>query len=699
VTEGGSRGRIKLGELIDAALSPAEPPAHAGFVADLAAVTRSADAVSAVADRFLAEGEAGRRILLEWLARLRVRMPGPLLELVPTLLADPVLTRDLQVRVAARAIRSSRNPKALLNRIVPLLTTGLSPLAALGRLRAVQGRLSRSRALDRLIARRERRLRLTCPRCASRLRLPELARHLYEVHGLLLHNGRARNPDRLLNDLRRRYAAGRDTTILDQAAQIADPVALRAWAARTSPTQSDIAAAAAVAADRGAGLCPHCLSELPPSVERLPPPLVLSRGRLSGEGYLVEVRGPDELRTCTVTTPAGVLRSGLDGRRAVGPRAAAALVAAAVVLAGIVARVYTPAVLALALLAYAAVRLVRSPLPPAGDRAVDRAWTLLADRLADDPTHDRFLTRLCRTSAGRGEVDARVEAVHEVTVRSNDPAVRAAALFLQLDDTGRLGVDRVSGVAGLIASGLRGDEAVAFAEHVAELFLARDPGPPPADRARLGVLVLDSAFAAGITPRGLAELWAGCPRLRTLTAVEPLSRLGLKYVVWMLRDGRPWEVSASVGSVFDLARIAPTLGGRLLAENPDLLLYCRPPAGVDEALGWVLVCARGVIVGGEVVADPDAEIRVEGGRLIGSATLVFGPHQFSLPRRPPAEFVTTLRRLLRLRTDVLLPRLDAALATRPTPAMLIPLARRCRCGADVLVAAGELGRAVRLNPA
>jgi hypothetical protein len=166
----------------------------------------------------------------------------------------------------------------------------------------------------------------------------------------------------------------------------------------------------------------------------------------------------------------------------------------------------------------------------------------------------------------------------------------------------------------------------------------------------------------------------------------------LQYAVWGLRDARPWDAGVPAGTVFELARVAPTLGGRLLAAHPDLLLYHRPPPPVDEALGWALVCASGVVVGGEVITDPDAEVGVEGGRLIGSAHLVVGPHRFALPRRPPAEFVADLRKLLRLRSDVFLPRLDAALTASPAPAALDQLARRCRCGADVLVSAGQVGR-------
>ncbi len=696
MTNGGARGRVKLGELIDATLAQSDAVAHAGFVSDLAAVTRTPDAIAAVAERFLAEGERGCRTFLEWLARLRVRIPAEVIERVPPLLADPTLPDDQRIRVASGALRSSRNQADFLTRLVPALTAGLSPVERLARLRAVQGMLRRSAALDRLIARRERRLRLTCPRCPARLRRHELAKHLFEAHGLLLHEGRARRPDRVARELRKRYAAGRDTTILDQAAQLSDPAALRAWAARTGATPADLLYLLAGAAASGNGLCPRCLTEVAPSVTPVPPPLALGSGRVSGDGFSVEIRGPDALRTWIVATASGATQRGRDGSGGIDPRAAGILAAAAVLTIGIAIPELALASVFLAGVAYCACRLLRSPLHSTTGIAVERAWSELVPRLPQS-IRDRFVTRLCRVSVGHGNAEFRAATLAGLTAPGEDVALRAAARFLQLDDASRLGIDRVAGVAESIAAGLRGEESLAFSEHLTELFLTSDRTPDAPERARLRVLVLDAAFAAGLTPRGLADLWVACPRLRELLAVAPLSRLGLQYVVWTLGEERPWEASCAAGSVFELARVAPRLGGRFLAAHPDLLLYHRTPPDLDEALGWALVCARGVVIGGKVVADPDAEVRVEGGRLVGAATLVFGPHRISLSRRPPAELVTTIRRLLRLRSELFVPKLDAALAKGPTPPILAPLARRCRCGADILVAAGEVGRMLRVG--
>ncbi len=664
MSDAGSRGRVKLGELTDAALADADPVAHAGFVADLALVTSTADAVAAVADRLLADGDRGGRVFLEWVSRVRIRLPESVLGRLPPVLADANIPIDLRVRAAARAIRSSSNSRDALRRIAAAVTSGLSPLAALTRLRAVQARMRRSKALDALIERRERRLRVSCPRCQARLGLAAMARHLYEAHGLILDRSRARRPEKLAKALRKRYAAARDTTLLDEAATLSAPAALRAWAARTRPPGTDLGPLLDVAAARGCGLCPRCLAELTPSIEQLPPPLGLSGGRLSGDGYVVDVRGPDGFRTCSIIGPSGVLRSGLDGRRAVGPRAAGLVASGAAIAVAAALHLSVGVALGVAGVSYIAARLLRGPLPAADRRAIDRAWSDLIPRLPRGPSRDRFVTRLCQASVGEGDPDERAASLTDIGKPPTNPYARAAARYLQTSDAVRLGIDRVGALGRLLSVGIGGDEGVAFAEYVADLFLNHRPAP--ADAARLRVLALEGAFAAGLTPRALADVWAACPRLGDLMGGLPLSRLGLQFGVWAFASDPPWASVGGTGTVFELARVAPTLAGRVMLEHPDLLLFHRPP-GVDDPLDWVLVCARGVVVNRKLLADTDAE-----GRL-GSTT----------------------RRLLKLRSEQLLPLLDVALAPAPSHPSLATLARRCVCGADVFVSTGRVGRVAK----
>lgn len=663
MSEAASRGRVKLGELTDAALADADPVAHAGFVADLALVARTAEAVTAIADRLLADGDRGRLVFLEWLARLRVRLPDAVQARLPAILADALVPDDLRIRAAARTLRSSRTSRHV-SSVVGALVKSLTPLAALARLRAVQVRLRRSRMLDALIERREKRLRLSCPRCQIRLGLADMGRHLFEVHGLILDRGRARRPEKLAKKLRKRYAAARDTTLLDQAATISPPAALRAWAARTRPPADDLIPLLDDAGGRGNGLCPRCLAELPASVAPLSPPLGLAAGRLGGDGFVVEVRGPDGLRTCTIATPSGPLRSGLDGRRAVGPRAVGVVAAGAVLAAGVGLKLPLGLAAVLAGAAYIVARVLRGPLPSVNHRAIDRAWTDLVPRLPPGEVRDRLVTRLCRASLGQGDADGRASVLTGEERSTRAPAVRAAVRFLQTEDAVRLGIDRVGAIGQLLAAGFEGSEGVTFAEYVADLFLSSNP--TPADAARLRVLALDGAFAAGFTPRALADLWAACPRLRDLMGGVPLSRLGIQYGLWEFAPARLWESVPATGTVFDLARIAPTVAGRLLRDHPDLLLYHRPP-GADDPLDWVLVCASGLVVRGKPLVDASADGAV--------------------------------RRLAHIRTEHLLPLLDAALAPVPSQSALATVGRRCGCGAVVFVSPGQVGRVARFRPA
>ena len=179
------------------------------------------------------------------------------------------------------------------------------------------------------------------------------------------------------------------------------------------------------------------------------------------------------------------------------------------------------------------------------------------------------------------------------------------------------------------------------------------------------------------------------------------------------RDVRPWEPVARAGvksaarsrgvaaadSVFELCKTAPNISGRVLADFPDLLLYHRPDAAIEADVGAVLVCARGVSVGGVVVADPDAVIEVvKGGRFGSAFELVFGPHRVKLSRPLSDEFLDRLREWLRFRADVLLPYIDGYLEPAPpdlTRRVLGPYCRKCdSCGTLSAVAVGKIGTRV-----
>ena len=329
---------------------------------------------------------------------------------------------------------------------------------------------------------------------------------------------------------------------------------------------------------------------------------------------------------------------------------------------------------------------------------MDEAWRRLAPGAAERDDATRFLTRLCLASLGRGDPESRAKMLAVVAARAAGRAddsdaelqLLAAAGVLQIEDGARFGRDAVAGIADLAAIGLRGDRSSDFAEFVVGAYLARarDEG----DLARLRVMLVAGVFKAGLVPRDLRDLWAGAPNLRRAMAVEPSHRLGLLFGLWRTRAAKAWESVANATTVFDLARRLPRTAAGVLARYPDLLLYHRPEPAAEVLIGPVLVCARGVAVGDELAADPDAEVRLAG----GGRELVFGRHRIAVARRLPEEFAETVRGWLGFRAEVLLPFLDGYLAPgSPEVArrVLGPFCRKCLArGVVSVVGRGAAGK-------
>jgi hypothetical protein len=264
---------------------------------------------------------------------------------------------------------------------------------------------------------------------------------------------------------------------------------------------------------------------------------------------------------------------------------------------------------------------------------------------------------------------------------------------LQVEDLSRYGRDVVAGIAALAADGFSGVLPADYAEFVVGCYLARprDPG----DLARLRVLLIGAAFDARLVPRDLLDIWAGAPNLARAMALEPAHRLGLLHGLWRTRAAKAWEAVAPADTVFELARTAPPTAARILARFPDLLVFHRPQPTVEELVGPVLVCARGVSVGGYLTADPDAEVRLaeEGHELI------FGRHRLETARQLPADLPVLLTKWLQFRAEVLIPFIDGYLSAGSADVaqrVLGPFCRRCRaCETISAVARGAIGRAVK----
>src|SRR4051812_48869278 len=78
---------LTLGDLVNQALAAGEPAARLRLIGELARTTREPTQMAAAADLLLAAGPDAQRAALEWVARLRGRLPAPLVARVLPLLS------------------------------------------------------------------------------------------------------------------------------------------------------------------------------------------------------------------------------------------------------------------------------------------------------------------------------------------------------------------------------------------------------------------------------------------------------------------------------------------------------------------------------------------------------------------------------------------------------------------------------------
>ncbi len=619
--------------------------------------------------------------LAQLIVRLRSADASDRAALVPQLiplLSDARVPLSVRLATAGRALEAIPDTPQAIQGVIRALTAGLSPARTLDRLRQLQHLTEKSDSLDALVTRREHKVKMSCPRCGVRLPRLEMAKHLWHEHGLTLVRGKTRSRAKAVEAIRREHAASGDPALLDRVVALAGEQAIRAWAAETATAEETIPLCAA-ARERGVGLCPGCFAEVSPAGPELPPPLALACGRLAGDGKVARARGVVRPRSSATLAALGVL--------------------VLFVFLAVAAPVRLPALAILAtaftIVAYVGVYLLSTSRGTPADRAIDAAWRKFARKLADRRDSARFLTRLCLTSVGRGDPFERANALNSIVARSREAPeecqLLAVALALQVDDGGRYGRDRGLAIAELVSAVFRGEQPPEFAEGVLAAYfqVPRDEG----ELARLRILLLEGAFASGLTAHDVLDL---CSVSRNLgKAMQlPTHHLASLYGVWVHRNARPWISVGESRSVFELAREAPTTATRLLTRSPDLLLVCETHPEVLAELGPVLVCASGVLVGEVILTDPAAEVSIE----VDGRELTFGKHRLKFQRAIPFQFASELKAWMRFRAEVLAAypaiylRGDSPLAAP----LLSAFAVRCSaCGTESLPAVGAVGRVLR----
>jgi uncharacterized C2H2 Zn-finger protein len=705
-----------LDEFVRRAITAPDRTGRVAVLKELVRVHTGKRSVADVVAALSAEGKKGKRLALEFLARLRPPIPMVAVVAAGSLLANRKLPTILRVAAAGRILSAVPDTPDAVRPVVGWLTVGLSRPRTLSRLFALQCRVRTCATLDGFVKSAEGKLKFRCPRCPARLPKSEFVRHLWTKHRLEFAQGKARDSQKVLDEA---VTAGAkrdpdDPAPLDRAFAVAavhypdspPSQTLQALAARSGGAGVDPLVSRA--ARDHAGLCPTCLAAVPDPVPALPPPLALGGGRLVGDGYSVTVSDSPTGRKVEVVTPKGT-EPGTPPTNRLSPRLAAVLFASPIALLGVGLRAVLPTgtaspllvvgwLTAIACLVYLAVRFLRNPLPDANDVAVDRAWADVVPGIGRKPPAVRFLARLCRTSLRAGSPEARTKAVWDTVEHAAVLADKgwphqqwlAAARVLQAVDGTKAGRERVSALAGVFEPFLRGLASVGYADAAAETILGADlllPGEPE----RLGVLIAGTAFEVGLTAADLTAVARFAPGFRRLLPDGADDHLRKLHTVWRVRTKKPWAETGPATHAFDLAE---SPGSRkVLADFPDTLLRVTVDDHVDADLGPVLVCTRGLVVGGKAVADAAAAVEVTKSKMSAGYDLAVGPHRFALTRRPPTKFATDLRAWLRFwGTMTKSPGQGDRVNPEKVAGFLAPVVSGCPlCRAQVVVRVGRFG--------
>jgi hypothetical protein len=569
---------------------------------------------------------------------------------------------------------------------------------------------------------------MRCPRCSKKVKSRDMFRHVWQEHHLLLDGDKARKPWELLAQWVREYRRGNHDTPLARCQALGQQLDPRWGVARIecllrdgekTSDQTEIALAGDAAA-AGVSLCPQCYGFVPSPLELEPFAVSLAHGRLSAHGYHVEVSENGLAPRLLVQTPADVQFHGKEPGLVMTERSGWLLLTGPLILAALLLAVGVPdlgiapiwLVLPLFLIAVGVHWFLRSALrkrPNSNVRAIMHAWSTLAPSL-HTPTFSRadsgFLAGLALATVTEGTVDVNKEALQRLLEITQKAAVAGAGVMrhlgalwrLALQERARTGLDLGQMIAGQLQRCFEGALSFAFVEG-----LMADWQPDnwtTGERARLRIMVCERAFEAGFEVADLIEAGQDAPSLGRLVG-NNASALAQLRLLWSLRPRRPWDRFGAALSAFEVAELQDAT--RILAANPDLLLWAKVPAVrsvLDNGLGSpearIAICARGVCFQEEVLTEFPRTIEVvsQTASRQGRHELVIGDRRFPFLANPEP-LAAQLERWLRYYFGEFSPQVtevgrwqspDLAAVWRSRGSVACP-----DCGSTLLPRVGEVG--------
>jgi predicted RNA-binding Zn-ribbon protein involved in translation (DUF1610 family) len=669
----------------------------------------------------------GSRLALEYAARMPEPIPPAIVLFAAQALQDRSNPIPIRLVVAGKLLATLPDTPQAVGPVVRSVTAGLSRSKTLQRMIDLQSRVDKCNTLDRMVEANEKVVKLRCPKCPAKLTRTAFIRHLWHKHRLKFDRGLAVDPRAEVEQSVSTAATSDDPNAIDRAFELSPHYypqstlvqVLQAIASRQMmagfPVPNTLTRSAA---DQSAGLCPTCLNPVPDPILPVPPSLAVGGGRLSGDGYAVEVTDTPTGRAITVITPKEERAETPAGSSRFDPRRFGVLMAVPVLTLGIIfvtlmpSRWVHPFIVALGVtilgwLLYLAGRFTRKELPTPDDVAVDIAWQSIVPELGKSKASARWLTRLCRASVDRGSALDRVKEMYDLTENAAVWADKggvylplfAAVRVLDVCDGAAMGKDKANKLLSVFEPFFLGELPAGYAEAAAEI-ICTDRVLSDGDAKRFAVLLTAAAFEATYTPLDLLRVLRFLPHLRILFGTPTADLLKMQYAVWRGRHSEPWAEVGRATTVFELAKSSPGVCRKMLAAHPDLLLRIDLPDSAARELGEVVLTARGLVVAGKLLTDPDGETELTRSPRGSGWMLALGAQKINLDRKLDWNSVERIVNWLRYRLDKLVPLAEGAdrINLDRIRRVLTPLVQDCPlCGRACVCRTGRVGEPWPMN--
>jgi hypothetical protein len=603
----GAQSDTRLAKALTQTLSRRPPPKQEKACESLALQLAPDASIPFVLALAGSKKPAGRQLALALLGRWPRSIDLPFLQPLRELLPDRRLAITHRLAALAALFRTLGPDNPQVPEFLHLLVEDRGKARSIERLRRLEMLVGADPAIDAVCKELEENLNMSCPRCEVQLRRPEMIKHLWTEHRLVLDRRRVREPWALVEEWIEGYRTLQDPELLGRCRTLAE----RLDGARglyqldrmllTAKVESEevLGRLQEEAARQHASICPWCYALAPQPVED--PPLdvftlgevVVARGyelELSEEGWVTQLR---------TRTPSGEELESEPGRPLtrwgaigtfVGPLVLLALLLPVILhFAGLSALTPVLALLVSAGLAWGTIQFLWRGLEPAADRVRRYAWTHLVPQLHQDGfvlEDSAFLAGLARLSERDGESEEQVRELRAgllpplikqlqeaVGAGTAPPAHLAAVQRLLVADAVAEEEDPIPLVVDQLALCFEGKLPLLYAERLLDGW--ESTWWTPGNLARLRVLLCDRAFEVGYEVRNLVDAGQTVPSLGTVLQTDQPHALAALRLLWSQRAGVPWERCGSAQTVFDLA-LSPE-SADMLKNVPDLLLYQEEP--------------------------------------------------------------------------------------------------------------------------